>query len=219
MAAIQEYKCPCCQGAITFDSTIQKMKCPYCGTEFEMETLVGYDNELRNEQDADMRWETNAGDEWQVGETQGLRSYICKSCGGEIVGDENTAAASCPFCGNPVVIMDQFSDSLMPDYVIPFKLDKRAAKEALKKHYQGKALLPKVFKNENHIDEVKGVYVPFWLFDADACADMRYKALKSEDGVIANMIIRKQAILPCVEAEILNLRMFLLTALRKWRMI
>ncbi len=50
MAAIQEYKCPCCGGAIAFDSTIQKMKCPYCDTEFKMETLAGYDSELRNDQ-------------------------------------------------------------------------------------------------------------------------------------------------------------------------
>lgn len=178
MAAIQEYKCPCCGGAIAFDSTIQRMKCPYCDMEYEMETLEDYDSELRNEQADDMRWETRAGDEWSGDETNGLRSYICKSCGGEIVGDENTAATSCPFCGNPVVMMDQFSGSLRPDYVIPFKLDKRAAKEALQKHYMGKRLLPKIFKDENHIDEVKGVYVPFWLFDAKADADIRYKASK-----------------------------------------
>ena len=49
MAVLQEYKCPCCGGAIAFDSTLQKMKCPYCDTEFEMETLASYDNELKNE--------------------------------------------------------------------------------------------------------------------------------------------------------------------------
>ncbi len=31
MAEIFEYKCPCCGGAVSFDSTVQKMKCPYCG--------------------------------------------------------------------------------------------------------------------------------------------------------------------------------------------
>lgn len=176
LAALQEYKCPCCGGAIAFDSTIQKMKCPYCDTEFEMETLESYDSELKNEQADDMKWETTAGVEWQDGETQGLRSYVCESCGGEIVGDENMAATSCPFCGNPVVVMNQFSGALKPDFVIPFKLDKKAAKEALYKHYSGKKLLPKVFKEQNHIDEIKGVYVPFWLFDADVDAKIRYKA-------------------------------------------
>ena len=176
MAVLQEYKCPCCGGAIAFDSSIQKMKCPYCDTEFEMEALAGYDSELKNTKEDDMSWETSAGSEWQEGEADGLRSFVCKSCGGEIVGDENTAATSCPFCGNPVVMMGQFSGALKPDYVIPFKLDKNAAKEALKKHYSGKRRLPKVFCDQNHIDEIKGVYVPFWLFDADAEADIRYRA-------------------------------------------
>ncbi|MCI8280182.1 MAG: hypothetical protein HFI76_00430 [Lachnospiraceae bacterium] len=178
MAAIQEYKCPCCGGAIAFDSTVQKMKCPYCDTEFEMETLASYDSELKNEQADNMEWETAAGGEWQEDELSGLRSYVCASCGGEIACDENTAATSCPFCGNPVVLMGQFTGALKPDYVIPFQLDKNAAKAALKKHYDGKRLLPKVFKDENHIDEIKGVYVPFWLFDANADANMRYKGTK-----------------------------------------
>ena len=47
-----EYKCPCCGGAINFDSKLQKMKCPYCDTEFDMETLKSYDEDLKkNAQD------------------------------------------------------------------------------------------------------------------------------------------------------------------------
>ena len=47
MAGMLEYKCPCCDGAIQFDSATQKMKCPYCDTEFDVDTLKGYDEELR----------------------------------------------------------------------------------------------------------------------------------------------------------------------------
>ena len=67
---------------------------------------------------------------------------------------------------------------LKPDIVIPFKLDKKAAKAGLMKHLNGKKLLPKIFKDQNHIDEVKGVYVPFWLFDTDVDAQVRYRATK-----------------------------------------
>lgn len=177
MQNLQEYKCPCCGGAITFDSTLQKMKCPFCNTEFDMETLADYDDGLQ-EATSSMEWETSAGSQWQKGETEGLRSYVCKSCGGEIVGDENTAATACPFCGNPVVMMGQFAGALKPDLVIPFKLDKKAAKAGLQKHLSGKRLLPEIFKNQNHIDEIKGVYVPFWLFDADVDVHVRYRATK-----------------------------------------
>ena len=178
MSVLQEYKCPCCGGAIEFNSTLQKMKCPYCDTEFEMETLAAYDAELKNEPASDMTWENTAGAEWENGEADGLCSYVCQSCGGEIVADETTAATACPYCGNPVVMMGKLSGSLKPDLVIPFKLDKKAAKAALKKHYGGKRLLPRVFRDENHIDEVKGVYVPFWLFDAGADARIRYRATR-----------------------------------------
>lgn len=178
MAVLQEYKCPCCGGAIEFDVDTQNMKCPYCDTEFEVETLKAYDEELKKEEPEDMGWEAAAGGEWREGEAEGLRVYVCNSCGGEIVCDENTAATSCPYCDNPVIMMGQLSGALKPDYVIPFKLDKEAAKAALRKHYAGKRLLPKVFKDENHIDEIKGVYVPFWLYDAEADANLRYKATR-----------------------------------------
>ena len=37
MSAIKEYKCPACGGTMEFDSTSQKMKCPYCDTEISVE--------------------------------------------------------------------------------------------------------------------------------------------------------------------------------------
>ena len=178
MAVLQEFKCPCCDGAIEFDTGSQKMKCPYCDTEFEVEALKAYGSDLQSEGQENMTWENAPGHQWQVDETTGLHTYVCESCGGEIVGDANMAATSCPFCDNPVVVKGQFAGDLKPDLVIPFKLDKKAAKEALRKHYQGKRLLPKVFKDENHLDEIKGVYVPFWLFEADAEANIRYKATR-----------------------------------------
>ena len=47
--SLQDYKCPCCGGSIEFSSETQKMKCPYCDTEFDVETLKQYDDELKNE--------------------------------------------------------------------------------------------------------------------------------------------------------------------------
>lgn len=177
MSVLQQFKCPCCDGAIEFDSTVQKMKCPYCDTEFEMEALQAYDESLREVQDS-MNWDTAAGTEWQPGERDGLRVYTCRTCGGEIVADETTGATECPFCGNPVVMTGQFAGDLKPDLVIPFKVDKKAAVAALNKHYEGKKLLPKVFRDQNHIQEVKGLYVPVWLFDAEADAQVFYKATR-----------------------------------------
>ena len=174
MAQMIEYECPCCGGSIEFDSTIQKMKCPYCDTEFDVEAMRALAEELKEEKKDSMEWTSSTGNEWQEEEIKGMRVYVCQSCGGEIIADENLGSTSCPYCGNNVVMKEQFAGDLKPDYIIPFKLDKRAAKEKLKQHFQGKKLLPKCFKDENHLEEIKGLYVPFWLFDAQANGEVRY---------------------------------------------
>lgn len=178
MSDLQEYKCPACGGAIGFDSSIQKMKCPYCDTEFEMETLKAFDKELQKDIPDNMNWKTPVGEQWAEDEINSMTVYGCKSCGGEIVVDATTSATACPFCDNPVVVMGRFTGALRPHYIIPFKLDKKAAKEGFYNHLKDKKLLPKVFKDKNRIDEIKGLYVPFWLFDADAHANIRYRASK-----------------------------------------
>jgi DNA-directed RNA polymerase subunit RPC12/RpoP len=177
MSEIIEYKCPCCGGAIEFDSGIQKMKCPYCDTEFEMEAVKKLDEALKAEKQENIKWELD-GKEWGEQEADGLRVYVCDSCGGEIIGDETAAACKCPYCDNAVVFSGQLGGDIKPDYVIPFKLDKKAATAAFSKHLTGKKLLPKVFKEQAHIDEIKSIYVPYWLFDGDADAQIRYRATK-----------------------------------------
>ena len=175
MSELKEYKCPACGGIMEFDSASQKMKCPYCDTELDVSAFEEpVQEQPAGGNPAQPQWSSESADQWTAGD--GMRIYECESCGGEIVADENTGATACPFCGSKVVMKGQFSGDLKPDYIIPFKLDKKAAKEAYRKHLNGKPFLPKVFKDENHIDEIKGVYVPFWLFDMNADADVNYKA-------------------------------------------
>lgn len=176
MADNLEYKCPSCGGAIAFDSKIQKMKCPYCDLEMEMDSFQSMDEHLEELHPTNSSTSTeNSTEEWQEDDDQ-MNVFVCKSCGGELIADENTAATACPYCDNPVVLKERLMGGLKPELVIPFKLDKKAAKEALNKHVQGKRLLPKVFKDQNHIDEIKGIYVPFWLFDVTVDANLQYSA-------------------------------------------
>lgn len=73
MAAIKEYKCPCCGGAVAFDSKIQKIKCPYCDTEFDTEAFTAHEEEVQNAKPDEMDWETTAGGAWEQGEESTLR--------------------------------------------------------------------------------------------------------------------------------------------------
>lgn len=177
MAELFDYKCPNCGGALKFDANAQTLVCPYCGSEIDIDAMKDQELELGTKED-NLEWEDIASNTWEEGETDNMKVYVCNSCGGEIVADENTAATRCPYCDNPVVMKGNFEGDLKPDYVIPFKISKEAAKEAYFRHLEGKKFLPKVFKDRNHIDEMKALYVPFWLFDCDADASIRYDATR-----------------------------------------
>jgi DNA-directed RNA polymerase subunit RPC12/RpoP len=119
-----------------------------------------------------------AGCAWSLEEMAHLRGYICPSCAAEIICDDTTVATSCPYCSNPTVIPGRFTGQLKPDYVLPFKLDKNTALVTLNKFYKRKKFLPKSFAAKSHIEEIKGIYVPFWLFDGESEATMRFRGTK-----------------------------------------
>lgn len=176
MSTVLQQKCPNCGGSVEFDVGAQRLKCPYCDTEFDIDEFQQSENEDAGQGDS-ISWESQ-GSQWSADETSGMSVYGCQSCGGEIVADKTTGATNCPYCGNQVVMKGQFSGALRPDLVIPFKFDKKAAKEALLNHYKGKKFVPKGFFDENRLEEIKGVYVPHWLFTCDADAAACYKATK-----------------------------------------
>lgn len=172
MSDVQQFKCPSCGGTVEFDSKSQKMKCPYCDTEFEIEQFSGSDDQDDQKKQG-----------WKKEETEGMKVYVCESCGGEIIADEKLGASDCPFCGNKIVFKENFQGDLRPEFVIPFQLDKKDAKQAYLSHLKGKAFLPKVFREENHIDEIKGIYVPFWLYDVDVNAEASYSGQKTRSWI------------------------------------
>ena len=220
MSTLLDYKCPCCGGKIEFDTSVQEMKCPYCDTTFDVEALKEYDDVLNAPaQEDDMQWETKPGGEWQEGEADNILVYVCNSCGGEIVGEDTTAATACPFCGNPVIMTGKLSGALKPDYVIPFKLDKKAAKEGLMKHLRANAFCLMCSKIRIILMKSK-VYMYLSGFLTLMLMQISVtKPPKQECGAIQDLIITKRDFTPFTEPVILALTEFRLTAQAKWQTI
>jgi len=182
---ITNYKCPACSGPLHFAPGSGMMECEYCNSQFTVEEIEKKYSEanaaaVAAKAEADNKPASN--DEWEVSTEQwtseGMKQYSCPSCGATLLCEDTMAASSCPYCGNPTIVPGQFTGSIKPDFVVPFKIEKDAAVEALKKHYGKRYLLPKMFKDGSHLEEIKGVYVPFWLYDGVATGDCVYEGIK-----------------------------------------
>lgn len=168
------YKCQGCGGPLTFDQDTQKLKCPYCGLDQDVNEFESVDEVLIETQN----------DTEEVSNDNPI--YVCSSCGGEVVMDTKTTAAACPFCDNPIVLSNKFSRNFKVDYIVPFKNKKTDMETAFLAHMENKKFLPQIFKNQNILKEIKGLYVPYWVFDLQLASAMEFKGEIINEKVIGD---------------------------------
>ncbi len=174
MTEALEHKCPSCGASLQFDVESQMVKCPYCDCEFDVKALMSNEGDLTIDEN-DLA--ADGGMDWEEAELYGMTEYQCQSCGGNIYSDSTTSATMCPYCGNAVILKGRLSGVLKPDKVIPFQKSKEQALQGLSEHCGGKRFVPKNFILNNKLEEIKGLYVPFWVYDAELDARVEYKGV------------------------------------------
>ena len=162
---VLEYKCPNCGGGLELNPANQKMKCPFCLSEFEqaeIERLFAEQEKNKFNTDGAEEEEKARKDAEFAGSTN---IYRCQSCGAEIMADDTTAATFCLYCHNPVVLSARCSGELRPSRLIPFMTTKEQATSNYQAWCGKKWFVPKEFKAVTTAEKISGVYIPFWLAD------------------------------------------------------
>ena len=177
MEAVQ-YKCPACGAGLKFNAENQDFKCEYCDSVFKEEDFFNKDEALSHP----MHEAADNNDEFE-----NALLYSCPSCGAQIVTDENTAATTCYYCSNPVVLSGRLSGELKPDYIIPFKIDKKTAIDRFKEFCGKKKFLPKNFISESRLEEIKGVYFPYWFINCDANGSLNATSRQVRTWVVGDL--------------------------------
>ena len=155
-----ENRCPACRASIKFNPKLGKWKCAYCGSEFTLEEMQAHSDNASTEK-------KNRKDAKVEDDNIEYVQYRCESCGAEIIADKETAATFCVYCGNTAILQSKLSGKFSPDLVIPFKNTKEDAITAFKGLSKGRPLMPKDFNNEQNIEKIRGIYIPFWFHDYD----------------------------------------------------
>jgi len=168
--AILSYKCPDCGGPLKFSADTQAFHCEYCRGDFARaepeRTSAGQGRESSQSEP-----EPSVPGDAEFAEK--ARLYSCPSCGAEIITGETTAASTCCYCHNPVVLSGRLTDEFRPDKIIPFTISKEKAVEEFKEFCRKRKFLPKEFFSPELIENIRGVYYPYYLVAARAEGNLR----------------------------------------------
>ena len=166
-------KCPQCGGVMDFDPKTGGMYCPYCDYREEIAVTNSAGEEKAQELDFE-KAEFTGNCDWGVAQ----KTVTCKSCGATTVYDALAVANECPYCGSNQVMEASDVKTLAPNGVVPFKLTAKEAGEKFINWLGKKWFAPKAAKQSARADSFKGVYLPYWTFDADT-----YSTYTGEYGI------------------------------------
>lgn len=175
-------KCPTCNASISFNPKLGKWKCEYCGSTFSLEEVQANNKSKSNNVESVKNENVNIKED----NFTDYVSYRCESCGAEIIADEETSATFCVYCGNTAILKSKLSGNFKPNKIIPFKTEKNQAIEAFKNLSHGRPLMPKDFNNASNIEKIKGVYIPFWLYDITVQGKLNILGEKKDNWVVGD---------------------------------
>ena len=177
MDQVQNYKCPACGAPLVFNGATQSLHCDSCGNDYSAESMKMMDETMNAAQsESKFDWGTYQPRNFEPVDAQTLATYSCPSCGAQITGDDSMGSTVCPYCGNSTIVKGVFEGTFQPDFVIPFEVEKKKAVELFENDAMAKPFIPDEFKDHKRLQEMAGVYVPFWMFDCDCQAMITYNA-------------------------------------------
>ena len=156
-------QCRNCAGQLVFDPVKQKLVCNHCGSEFAPEEFTQSEKDYLLDKKAEAAENVYGED---AKDMMDCYVYLCHSCGGEIIINGTEASTRCIYCGNSNVVFNRIARHKRPQYIIPFKLSKEDAVAEVRKRLKKGMFIPREIKNFE-VDNVRGIYIPYWLVDCD----------------------------------------------------
>lgn len=161
----QEFPCGNCGAKLHYDAGAQAMKCPYCGFQQAVP---------QQQQHPHMA----GGGAREIPIEEGMRlahrglgtpvtQVSCNECGANVSVTPGEQTAKCAFCGShKVMAQEAAGTAITPESMVPFKVDKAAANKAFEDWLGSLWFRPNDLKKMAKLQEMGGVYIPFWTFDA-----------------------------------------------------
>jgi hypothetical protein len=156
----RRFKCDGCGAEMKYNASVKKLKCDFCGAVKDVPAGEG----AVVERDL---FDGLASAPRGLGTEQAVKTSRCQECGANVAFPDGTTATKCTFCGSANVLeQKENTNALRPESLLPFGIDKKKANEAFGTWIGKLWFRPSDLKRLAKVNEVAGVYVPFWTFDA-----------------------------------------------------
>lgn len=170
-AAQQKYSCPACGAEATWNPSRQALVCAFCGTtspaQIELST-AGREVVRENDLVAALRNIPDGQRGWQATRT----SVRCQSCQAISVFEATRVGQRCDFCGSAALLpYEEIKEPFRPESLLPMKIPETRVRENIRQWYGSRWFAPNRLKSGALTDQVKGLYIPYWTFDAQVHAN------------------------------------------------
>jgi DNA-directed RNA polymerase subunit RPC12/RpoP len=157
--------CVNCGAELLYAPGTTELVCEYCGHREEIIPLENQFEELELKE-----YLSNMGSQSHREEVTILH---CKNCGANQHVEENYKSLKCVYCSSPLIVEDaRKEDWILPGAVLPFQIDQKKAHQTFKTWVNSLWFAPnKLKKAAISPENTKGLYLPYWTFDAQLYAD------------------------------------------------
>ncbi|MFT6148624.1 MAG: putative RNA-binding Zn-ribbon protein involved in translation (DUF1610 family) [Saprospiraceae bacterium] len=160
MSNLLNNPCPSCGGKLLFSAEKQLLACNYCG----------YTENVNRDSDEVIEQELRAAvlkAQRFVPEKLGEHVLHCNSCGANVMTEKTTVEQECPFCASVQINIEAFEHNLIqPSGILPFQIPKKEAIGKFKVWISKGWFHPTKLKKMAALEDLNGIYIPFWTFDA-----------------------------------------------------
>lgn len=155
------FTCDTCGASLRWDPTADALLCEHCGS---TEVVPRADERI-----VERALDDVAGAARGLGLEQ--RVARCDECGARVGFDDATTATHCVYCGSPKVLEQAANrNALRPESLVPLDVDRAAVEQAFTRWIGRLWFRPNALKRCKASD-ARGLYVPFWTFDAHVHSD------------------------------------------------
>jgi hypothetical protein len=169
--ARQKFACPACGAEAQWNPAKKSLVCPFCGATSPAQVeLTSAGQEVIKEHDLASALRAIPDDEW--GWQAKRVSVRCQSCQAISVFEPERIGQRCDFCGSTALVpYEEVKEVFRPESLLPMKLSETEVRDAIRQWYGNRWFAPNKLKRAALTDVVKGLYIPYWTFDAQVHAD------------------------------------------------